>query len=187
MRPHMRGMTLIELLVVMGILAVLIGLAVPGVRMLTKGRVVKAAAAQVRFDLQRAIGKARQGFWVSITFDPAGRQYVARAVDYDGGVTVLFRSSLPAGARFGPGHAGGTCAYGASPPSDGIRFFSDRNNDNILIIGPQGGPITTSGAPVPVPGEVMITDGDKTRSLVITQAGSIVGCSWNGTYWVLRN
>lgn len=187
MRPRLRGMTLMELLVVMAILAVLVALSVPGARMLTKGNRVKRASAQLQFDLRRAIARARQGAWVTVTFDPAGGTYSARAVDYDGGVHPLFRSTLPGGVRFGPGTASTTCGTGAAPPGDGVRFFSDPGNDNLLIIGPQGGPITVRGTPVPLPSEVMVTDGRQTGSVVVTLSGMIGTCYWNGNRWLVKN
>lgn len=185
-----RGVTLLELLISIAIVAILISLGIPNLRLFREKERIKGTANTLLSDVHFARMKAMETGYVAIIFDSSDDRYsIAMWEDSNGNteieqseLTFIKTVSFKGGIEFGVNDDVNLTACSNTeedPPSDGISFEYS-SGDNILLFNKRGYPVskteTTGGA-------VYIHNNFRTYAISVGAGGLTKKCVWDGESW----
>jgi len=185
-----KGVTLLELLIGVAIVAILVGLGIPNLRLFREKARVKGAANTLLSDIHLARMKAIETGYVAVIFDNSENKYsIVKWSDSNGDndieqseLTFLKTVYLSRGIEFGANEGvSAACSdtEESDPPDDGISF-EYAADDNILLFNKRGYPVSKDGVPG---GAVYIHSTHHTYAISVSPGGLTKKCVWDGENW----
>jgi type IV fimbrial biogenesis protein FimT len=185
-----RGVTLLELLIGVAILAILIGLGIPNLRLFRERARIKGAVNTLLSDIHLARMRAMETGYVAVFFEPEENRYsISLWEDSNGNteieeseLTLLKTVNLPQGIQFGTSEEVEIACSGdveGEPPDDGVAFEYE-DNDNILLFNKRGYPVSKEGVRG---GALYIHNNRQTYAISVSSGGLTKKCVWDGESW----